>query len=197
MFSGIIETIATIVKIEPLADGFRYTLKAKPILKGTKLGDSIAHDGICLTVMNKRWQTYQVEVMKETIEKTSLSSWQVGGGVNVERALAPNQRNGGHQVTGHIDGVGKIISMRESGIATVVSIGVSENLSRYMIEKGSVAVDGISLTLTKVTNQSFEVWLIPHTKTHTTLMRKHPSDLVNIEVDVLAKYIEKFQGLNR
>ena len=193
MFSGIIETIATIKKIEPLADGFRYTIQAKKILRGTKLGDSISHDGICLTVTRRSWQTYTVEVMKETIQKTALSLWQVGSGVNVERALAPNQRNGGHQVTGHVDGIGHIQAIREEGIATVVTIQVPKNLSRYMIEKGSVAMDGISLTLTRVTETNFEVWLIPHTKTHTTLMLKRIHDPVNIEVDVMAKYIEKLQ----
>jgi riboflavin synthase len=191
MFSGIIETIGTIKKIEALADGFRYTIQAKKVLGGTKIGDSIAHDGICLTLIKKGWQSYQVEVMKETIQVTALSLWKVGSGVNLERALAPQQRNGGHQVSGHVDGVGKIANIREDGIATVVTIDVPPHLTKYMINKGSVALDGISLTLTNVTATSFEVWLIPHTKLFTTLLRKTIGDPVNIEVDMLAKYIEK------
>lgn len=192
MFSGIIEEIGTIQNIKPLANGFRYVIAANKVLRGTKLGDSIAHDGICLTVVQKRWRQYQVEVMHETIAVTALKQWQVGTNINLERALAPSQRNGGHQVAGHVDGVGTIQSLAQDGIATVVTIAVPPSLSKYMIEKGSVAVDGISLTLTKVTATSFTVWIIPHTKTHTTLLTKKIGDLVNIEVDLIGKYIEKF-----
>jgi riboflavin synthase len=191
MFSGIIETIGLIQKIEKLDAGFRYTVESLKILKGTKIGDSIAHDGICLTVINKGWRRYQVEVMNETIAKTALSLWKEGSGINLERALAPNQRNGGHQVSGHVDGVGKIQQLRQEGIATIVTIALPPSLTKYMIEKGSVALDGISLTLTKVTQDQFEVWIIPHTKTNTTLLQKKIGDPVNIEVDMIAKYIEK------
>jgi riboflavin synthase len=191
MFSGIIEELGTIKLIEALPDGFRFTVKAKLILKGTKRGDSIAHDGICLTVIKKWHHHYQVEVMKETIAVTALKQWRVGSKINLERALAPNQRNGGHQVAGHVDGIGTIASLQEDGIATVVTIQVPSSLSKYMIQKGSVAVDGISLTLNEVTDQHFSVWIIPHTKTHTTLLTKTIGDAVNIEVDMLAKYIEK------
>jgi riboflavin synthase len=191
MFSGIIETIGIINKIETLPNGYRYHVASRKILQGTKLGDSIAHDGICLTVTKKTWGQYQVEVMHETIAKTALGQWRVGSGINLERALKPNQRNGGHQVAGHVDGVGKIHTMILDGIATVVTIDVPSNLSKYMIEKGSIAVDGISLTLTKVTDHSFTVWIIPHTKHHTTLLTKKVGDLVNIEVDLIGKYIEK------
>lgn len=191
MFSGIIEEIGTIKNIEPLTDGFRYTIAARKVLKGTKLGDSIAHDGICLTVVKKGFYQYQVEVMKETIDVTALRLWKIGSGINLERALAANQRNGGHQVAGHVDGIGFIKQRTEEGIATVLTIEVPQALTRYMIQKGSVAMDGISLTLTEVTNTTFTVWLIPHTKTHTTLLRKKLGDPVNIEVDMLAKYVEK------
>ncbi|MGA0875661.1 MAG: riboflavin synthase [Bacilli bacterium] len=191
MFSGIIEEIGTIKNIEPLTDGFRYTVAARKVLKGTKLGDSIAHDGICLTVVKKGFHQYQVEVMKETIDVTALRLWKIGSGINLERALAANQRNGGHQVAGHVDGIGLIKKFTEEGIATVLTIEVPQALTRYMIQKGSVAMDGISLTLTEVTNTTFTVWLIPHTKTHTTLLRKKLGDPVNIEVDMLAKYVEK------
>jgi riboflavin synthase len=191
MFSGIIEEIGTIKSITPLADGFRYTIQAKKILKGTKLGDSISHDGICLTVVRKTLRTYEVEVMKETIQVTALTLWKVGSGINLERALSTNQRNGGHQVSGHVDEIGKISNLKQEGIATIVTIDVPERLTKYMIQKGSVAVDGISLTLTNVTNTSFALWIIPHTKLHTTLLTKKIGDPVNIEVDMLAKYVEK------
>lgn len=191
MFSGIIETVGRVQKIEKLDAGFRYTVESTKILQGTKIGDSIAHDGICLTVINKGWRHYQVEVMNETIAKTALSLWKEGSGINLERALAPNQRNGGHQVSGHVDGVGIIQQLRQEGIATIVTITLPATLTKYMIEKGSVALDGISLTLTKVTHDQFEVWIIPHTKANTTLLQKKIGDPVNIEVDMIAKYIEK------
>jgi riboflavin synthase len=132
-----------------------------------------------------------VEVMKETIQVTALTLWKVGSGINLERALATNQRNGGHQVSGHVDGIGKISNLKQEGIATIVTIEVPERLTKYMIQKGSVAVDGISLTLTNVTKTSFALWIIPHTKLHTTLLTKKIGDPVNIEVDMLAKYVEK------
>jgi len=191
MFSGIIETLGTIRQITPLPEGFRYTIESPLTLKGTKLGDSIAHDGICLTVIKRTWRTYQVEVMKETIQKTALSLWKVGGKINLERALKPSQRNGGHQVSGHVDGIGHISTLQDDGIATIVTIEFPQPLGRYMIEKGSIALDGISLTLTNVTLTTFSVWLIPHTKTHTTLLTKKVGDPVNLEVDMLAKYLEK------
>ena len=194
MFSGIIETVGRIQKIEKLDAGFRYTVESAKILKGTKIGDSIAHDGICLTVIKKGWRTYQVEVMNETISKTALSLWNQGSGINLERALAASQRNGGHQVSGHVDGVGTIQQLRQDGIATIVTIGLPASLTKYMIEKGSVALDGISLTLTKVTNDQCEVWIIPHTKANTTLLQKKIGDPVNIEVDMIAKYIEKLSN---
>lgn len=191
MFSGIIEEIGHIKAIVPLADGFRYTIAAKQVLKGTRLGDSISHDGICLTVTKKTRHTYDVEVMKETIRVTALRLWKVGTGINLERSLAGNQRNGGHQVAGHVDGIGIVQAQSQQGIATQVTIQVNPSLTKYMIEKGSVAVDGISLTLTKVTDTSFDVWIIPHTKHHTTLLTKAIGDPVNIEVDMFAKYVEK------
>lgn len=191
MFSGIIETIGKIKKIDQLDAGFRYTVESRKILQGTKIGDSIAHDGICLTVIKKSWRTYQVEVMHETIAKTALSLWKQNSGINLERALTPNQRNGGHQVSGHVDGIGTIHQLRQEGIATVVTIALPTSLTKYMIEKGSIAIDGISLTLTKVSQDQCEVWIIPHTKANTTLLQKKIGDPVNIEVDMIAKYIEK------
>lgn len=192
MFSGIIETIGSIQKIIPLADGFRYTIHAPKVLPRTKIGDSIAVEGICLTVTQKTSRTFTVDVMKETIQRTALTDWNVGTRVNIERALRMGDRNGGHQVSGHIDGVGVVISQKNEGIATRFTIQISPSLSNYMIEKGSIAIDGISLTITNVQKDFFEVWLIPHTKSHTTLMEKTAGRKVNIEVDLIGKYIEKW-----
>lgn len=191
MFSGIIETVGTIQSIQPLDGGFRYVIRAPKIMFGTKLGDSIATDGICLTVTKKTWSSFTVEVMKETIQRTALALWKEGSSVNLERALASGQRNGGHQVLGHVDAIGHIKSKVDDGIATIFTIEVPSHLTKYMIEKGSVALDGISLTLTKVTENTLEVWIIPHTKSATTLNNKNIGDPVNVEVDVIGKYIEK------
>ena len=192
MFSGIIEEIGRIQAITPLPEGFRFTIQASKVLGKTKLGDSIAVEGICLTVTKKSWSSFTVDVMKETIDRSALTDWQVGTKVNLERALRMGDRNGGHQVSGHVDGVGIILSHTDEGIATRIIVQVPEKLTRYMIEKGSVAIDGISLTLTKVLKDQFEVWIIPHTKTHTTLMHKTVGKKVNIEVDMIGKYIEKW-----
>ena len=192
MFSGIIEEIGRIQAITPLPEGFRFTIQASKVLGKTKLGDSIAVEGICLTVTKKSWSSFTVDVMKETIDRSALTDWQVGTKVILERALRMGDRNGGHQVSGHVDGVGIILSHTDEGIATRIIVQVPEKLTRYMIEKGSVAIDGISLTLTQVLKDQFEVWIIPHTKTHTTLMHKTVGKKVNIEVDMIGKYIEKW-----
>lgn len=192
MFSGIIEEIGRIQSIVPLPDGFRFSIRASRVLSKTKIGDSIAVEGICLTVTKKDWFSFTVDVMKETIDRSALKQWKKGTLVNLERALRMGDRNGGHNVSGHVDGIGTVISHTDEGIATRIIVQVPAQLTRYMIEKGSVALDGISLTLTKVWIDRFEVSVIPHTKTHSTLMQKTPGKLVNIEVDMMGKYIEKW-----
>jgi riboflavin synthase len=194
MFSGIIEEKGRIEKMIALDQGYRFVIRAKKALQKTKLGDSIAVNGICLTVVKKSWSHFHVDVMKETINRTALLQWKEGMEVNLERALVEGQRNGGHHVLGHVDTVGHVVSFIEEGIATRITLSFDPKWSNYMIEKGSVALDGISLTLTKAEKGLLEVWLIPHTKTQTTLMQKHVGDLVNIEVDVMGKYIEKWMG---
>jgi riboflavin synthase len=192
MFSGIIEEMGHIQAITPLQRGFRFTIRASKVLNKTKLGDSIAVEGICLTVTKKNWWTFSVDVIQETINRTSLTDWKVGTKVNLERALRMGDRNGGHNVSGHIDGVGTVLSHQPEGIATRFTVSVPQTLTNYMIEKGSVAIDGISLTLTNVMRDRFEVWIIPHTQLHTTLMHKVAGKKVNIEVDMIGKYIEKW-----
>jgi riboflavin synthase len=194
MFSGIIEEIGRIQSITAIPLGFRFDIHAKKVLRGTRIGDSIAVDGICLTVVKKRFWLFSVDVMKETIDRTALKQWQVGTKVNLQRALASGERNGGHQVQGHVDGVGSIIEKTEEGIATRLRFAIDAKLTTYMIQKGSIAIDGISLTLTDVQADNFEVSLIPHTKVATTIYQKKVGDAVNIEVDYLAKYIEKMMG---
>jgi riboflavin synthase len=197
MFSGIIEEKGRIEKMIALDKGYRFVIKGKKALKKTKLGDSIAVNGICLTVVKKTWSTFEVDVMQETIDRTALSQWKESMDVNLERALVEGQRNGGHHVLGHVDTVGKVVSFVDEGIATRVTLSFDPKWSNYMIEKGSVALDGISLTLTKAEQGFLEVSLIPHTKTQTTLMQKKVGDLVNIEVDIMGKYIEKWMGPRR
>jgi riboflavin synthase len=194
MFSGIVEEIGRIQFIKAIPLGFRFDIHARKVLRGTRIGDSIAVDGICLTVVKKRFWLFSVDVMKETIDRTALKQWQVGTKVNLQRALASGERNGGHQVQGHVDGVGSIIKKTEEGIATRLRFAIDPKLTTYMIQKGSIAIDGISLTLTDVQADNFEVSLIPHTKVATTIYEKHVGDVVNIEVDYLAKYIEKMMG---
>lgn len=194
MFSGIIEEKGRIVSLIPLDQGYRFVIKAKKALQGTKLGDSIAVSGICLTVIKKTWSTFIVEVMQETINRTALLQWKEGMDVNLERAMRQGQRNGGHNVLGHVDTVGIIEGFYDEGIATRLVLSFEPEWSKYMIEKGSIALDGTSLTLTKVTDNTCEVWLIPHTKLQTTFMQKKVGDRINIEVDQTGKYIEKWMG---
>ncbi len=194
MFSGIIESLGRIQTITALDNGYRFTIHSPKVLRGTKIGDSIATDGICLTVVKKTWTSFSVDVMKETIDRTALSIWRVGSLVNLERALSTGQRNGGHHVSGHIDTVGNILEKNEEGIATRLIISLSPSYTKYLIEKGSIALDGISLTLTKVWDDRFEVSLIPHTKLATTIYKKKVGDPINIEVDMMAKFIEKLMA---
>ena len=193
MFTGIVEEIGTIRAI----GGGRLQIAAARVLEGTKLVDSIAVNGICLTVTAQDAHGFQADVMPETIRRTSLEGLHAGSRVNLERALSLGDRLGGHIVSGHIDGTGVIRSIVEEKNARVVHIEAPAGLLRYIIEKGSVALDGVSLTVAGVTEQEFSVSLIPHTRQETTLHEKKAGDLVNIENDLLGKYVEKLLGLNQ
>lgn len=194
MFTGIIEEIGIIKKIDNGTTSARLTIQANEILKDVVLGDSIALNGVCLTVCSFQSHSFEADVMNETLKRTALGSLTNGSKVNLERAMSANGRFGGHIVSGHIDGTGKIESFTKDGIAAIVSISASEKIMHYIIEKGSIAIDGTSLTVSNVyyDKNKFEVSLIPHTKENTILLTKPIGSLVNLENDVVGKYIEHF-----
>jgi len=191
MFTGIIEEIGTIIGIERTTKSCKLTINAKKIVDDCKIGDSIAVNGACLTVTGRSDNAFTADVMAETLRRTNLEYLKTGDKVNLERSLRPTDRLGGHIVAGHIDDIGKIISLVPEGIATLMNVSVSENITKYIAVKGSICVDGVSLTVTEVTDNGFGVSLIPFTKEITTLGLKRIGDMVNIEVDMLARYIER------
>lgn len=191
MFTGIIEEIGTIVSIRKSTDSVCLTIGAKEILSDLHIGDSIAVNGICLTVTYFTGRDFSVDVMHETLSRTSLVSLQNGSSVNLERAMMMNGRFGGHIVSGHIDGTGTITNVRHDSIAVWYTIRTTPAIMRYIIEKGSIAIDGISLTVAKLTREDFSVSVIPHTIANTTLSTKKSGDLVNLENDCIGKYVEK------
>lgn len=194
MFTGIIEEIGTVKSLRRGTRSVTLTIQCEKVLSDTKLGDSISVNGVCLTVTDLSADSFQADVMAETLDRSSLSELRPGSALNLERAMPLDGRFGGHIVSGHIDGVGHIRSIRTEDIATVFTVQVEPALSRYMVDKGSVTIDGISLTVIRPTDNSFQVSIIPHTSHQTTLLQKKLGDRVNIEVDILAKYVEKLMG---
>lgn len=192
MFTGIIEGLGTIKQIQPVDQGKRVAIEADFTLDQTKIGDSIAVSGACLTAVSVAGQRFEVDVSPETLAKTTFGKARIGERVNLERALRLGDRLDGHLVSGHIDGMGTLKSKRPAGNAVVVAIEVPTPLLRYMIIKGSVAVDGISLTINDCDRNGFEVSIIPHTAKLTTIGFKNAGDLVNIETDMIGKYVERF-----
>lgn len=191
MFTGIIEEKGIVKSIDNVSGKFRLNIQAQYILNDTKIGDSIAVNGVCLTVTDMTSSGFSADVMPETLRRSSLGSLKCGSCVNLERAMAANGRFGGHIVTGHIDGTGKISSVKKEGNAVIVTISAPHNILRLIVEKGSVAIDGISLTVTGVTKTDFSVSLIPHTAKETTLLSKRAGDMVNLENDIIGKYTER------
>lgn len=194
MFTGIIEEIGTLRSIRRAGPSAVLTIEAKKILKDIHLGDSIAVNGICLTVISFTSDTFTADVMHETMDRTALKHLQNKSPVNLERAMAADGRFGGHIVSGHIDGTGIITSTKKDSNAVWYTISADKQLLRYIIEKGSIAIDGISLTVAAVTDRDFSVSVIPHTAKETTLSLKHPGDTVNLENDCIGKYIEKLMN---
>ena len=192
MFTGLIEEIGTIDSIKKSAKSATISIVAKKVLEDVKIGDSISMSGICLTVTHFVKGRFSVDVMAETIKRTYFDHLQIGDRVNLERALRVGDRLGGHMVSGHIDGTGTILGCTEEGNAVWFSIGAPAEVLRYVMKKGSIAIDGISLTVANVTESSFSVSIIPHTMEETALHRKKPGNLVNLECDMVGKYIEKF-----
>lgn len=191
MFTGIIEEIGTVKNIKISGNSAAIQIKAKKVLENTKIGDSICTNGICLTVTDMKSDYFYADVMAETMRRTNLGTLNSGDKVNLERALSLNTRLGGHIVSGHIDGTAAIFNMIREDNAVWVEISANSNILKYIVEKGSVAIDGISLTVAKVTEKSFSVSVIPHTGEETILLTKSKGNLVNIECDIIAKYIEK------
>lgn len=191
MFTGIIEEIGTVRRIEHGAAGARLTIAAKTVLEGTKLGDSIATNGVCLTVVSMTADSFSADVMAETLRRSSLGALQSGSPVNLERAMPANGRFGGHIVSGHIDGTGTVASQKREDNAVWVTVRTPAPLLRYIVEKGSIAIDGVSLTVASVDETSFSVSIIPHTGAQTILLGKKPGETVNLECDVIGKYVEK------
>ncbi len=192
MFTGIIEGLGTIREIRSQGQGSRITLDADFALEGTGIGDSISVSGACLTVVKIDGRRVQVDVSPETLSKTTFGSARIGDRVNLERALRLSDRIDGHLVSGHVDGTGIVALKQRKGNATVIAFNVPETISHYIIQKGSVAVDGISLTVNNCGTDRFEVGIIPHTAELTTISFKNVGDLVNIETDMIGKYVERF-----
>ena len=196
MFTGIIEETGTVESIHPGDKSIRLTLKLRKTGGGLKVGDSLAVNGCCLTVAELtakgRAKTAQFDLLNETWNLTNLQHCRAGSLVNLERSLEAGGRLGGHFVTGHIDGIGKIITWEKTGDDHQVQIAAPEDVMRYVIHKGSIAVDGISLTVAAVEKGSFTIWVIPHTFESTALSERAVGDAVNLEADMLGKYVERF-----
>ena len=192
MFTGIIEGLGTITAVASAGQGRRLSVNADFVLEGTRIGDSIAVNGACLTAVRVAGSRFEVDVSPETLARTTLQKISPGSRVNIERALRLSDRLDGHLVSGHIDGTGRIDYKKAEGNVLWVGVSVPAELTRYMIAKGSVAIDGISLTINKLHEQGFEVAIIPHTAAQTTIGFKHAGDAVNIETDMIGKYVEKF-----
>jgi riboflavin synthase len=191
MFTGIVEELGTVEAVEEQEDALRLSIRAGTVLEGTGLGDSISVNGCCLTVAATADGVWTADVMQETLDKTSLRGVQPGDRVNLERAVTADKRLGGHIVQGHVDGVGEIRRRESSEHWEVVEISLPDGLGRYLVDKGSITVDGVSLTVVEAGDDSFTVSLIPETLARTTLGFRQAGDRVNLEADVLAKHVEK------
>lgn len=191
MFTGLVEEVGTVASIKKGINSSKITINAKKVLEDVILGDSIATNGICLTVVEFTQTSFTVDVMKESLRVTNLGNLKTGDKLNLERALRLGDRLGGNIVSGHIDGTGKIESFLKEDNAVVVTISASYDLLRYIIYKGSIAIDGVSLTVFSIDDTSFKVSIIPHTGVETTLLTKAIKDTVNLECDMVGKYIEK------
>ena len=192
MFTGIIETVGVIEQVEPTDDLTRLVIDAKPIVDGVELGDSVAVNGGCLTVTSIRDGSLSFEAVRETMERTALGDLKVGARVNLERAVRAGDRLDGHIVQGHVDGVGTVRQMVREGNDVRLQIDCDPEFADCVVEKGSIAVDGVSLTVAALLPSGFEMALIPHTLEVTTLRDRQPHDRVNLEADVLGKYVKRY-----
>ena len=191
MFTGIIEEVGTVKQIQKNPASAVITIAADTVLEQTKIGDSIAVNGVCLTVTDLKADSFTADVMHETLRRSSLGSVRTGSPVNLERAMSANGRFGGHIVAGHVDATGQIAGRKQDDNAIWIRVEAPPEVLRYVVEKGSVTIDGISLTVAVVTAHDFSVSVIPHTAEVTTLGSKKEGDIVNLETDLIGKYVEK------
>lgn len=191
MFTGIIEEIGTVERVKRGRHSAVLTIQAETVLDGTKIGDSIAVNGICLTVTALGGGSFSADVMHETLNRSALAGLGIGTHVNLERAMRADGRFGGHIVAGHVDGVGKIRRIRRDDTAIWYTVEAAPEVLRYVVEKGSIAIDGVSLTVAAVTEADFSISAIPHTAAQTVLRERKEGDAVNLETDVIGKYVEK------
>lgn len=196
MFTGIVEEIGTVKKIARGQKAY-LEIQADKIFSDIHIGDSIAVNGVCLTVTGFSGKVFTADVMNETFSRSSLGSLKTGSHVNLERAMSANGRFGGHIVSGHIDGTGKITNIKKDGNAVWYKISADENIIKYTVEKGSIAIDGISLTVARVERDNFSVSIIPHTSEETILSEKKTGDTVNLENDIIGKYVERFLNFDK
>ncbi|MCX6388247.1 MAG: riboflavin synthase [Solirubrobacterales bacterium] len=196
MFTGLIEELGTIAERRPESEGGAQLVISASFADELKAGDSVAVNGVCLTAMNPGNGTFSADAMAVTLDRSSLGDLEPGGVVNLERALRADGRLGGHIVQGHVDGVGTVMATKPDGNALVVSVEAPSALMRYMVPKGSIALDGVSLTLAEVREDGFDVWLIPETCERTRIGSAEVGMRVNLEVDILAKYVEKLNSPN-
>jgi riboflavin synthase len=196
MFTGIVEELGTVEAVEDQGDAVRLTIGAETVLDDVRPGDSVAVNGCCLTVAEKTADTWTADVMQETLDQTSLRGARPGDRVNLERAVTPTTRLGGHIVQGHVDGLGQIVSRTPSEHWEVVEISMPTALAKYVVDKGSITVDGVSLTVVEVAEDRFTVSLIPETLARTTLGNRRLGDRVNLETDVIARHVEKLVGVH-
>ena len=195
MFTGIIEEVGIIKEVKRGVKSSKLIIKANKVLEKTRVGDSICTNGVCLTVTNVKGNSFEADVMAETLRRSNLGLLDIGNKVNLERALNLESRLGGHIVSGHIDGIGQIISLEKEDNAIWVTLKAASEILRYVVLKGSITIDGISLTVAYVDEIIFKVSIIPHTAQETTLVNKSIGETVNLECDVISKYVEKFMGL--
>jgi riboflavin synthase len=198
MFTGLVEDTGTVVRADRRSDAFVLAIRpAHLAVTELALGESVCHDGACLTVTEVARDTFRVLAGAETLARTTLGALRIGKRVNLERALRVGDRLGGHWVTGHVDGTGELVVRRDQGANLVLGVRAPQALLRYIVEKGSIAIAGVSLTVNAVDAETFSVAIIPHTREHTTLGDLAPGDRVNLEVDILAKHVEKLIATGR
>ncbi|MDZ7270803.1 MAG: riboflavin synthase [candidate division KSB1 bacterium] len=189
MFTGLVEEVGVVSAVNKTATGMELGITCESVADGLKVGDSVAVDGVCLTVVEVAPKAFAVQAVAETLRRTTLGNYRRGWRVNLERALRSGDRLGGHLVQGHVDDVGEVKKVTPGGEGKVMEVTLPRNLRPFVVPKGSIAVDGVSLTVARLEGASLEIWLVPHTLKRTTLGEKRPGDLVNLEVDILGKYV--------